>query len=54
MYFRRVELVQEPVPGPPGAPGLSFYLRVNGKPIFMKGSNWIPTHAFQDLVSPTG
>ena len=24
--------------------GLSFYFRVNGKDIFMKGSNWIPAH----------
>uniref|UniRef100_A0A8C5CQJ9 Beta-mannosidase n=1 Tax=Gadus morhua TaxID=8049 RepID=A0A8C5CQJ9_GADMO len=51
VYFRTVELVQEPVPG---SPGLSFYFRVNGKAVFMKGSNWIPTHSFQDLVSPAG
>ncbi|KAG7277116.1 hypothetical protein CRUP_031329, partial [Coryphaenoides rupestris] len=51
VYFRTVELVQEPVPG---SPGLSFYFRVNGKAVFMKGSNWIPAHAFQDLVSPAG
>lgn len=47
--FRTVELVQEPIPS---SPGLSFYFRVNGRPIFLKGSNWIPAHAFQDLVSP--
>ncbi|KAM8916124.1 beta-mannosidase isoform 3-T4 [Spinachia spinachia] len=49
VYFRSVELVQEPVLG---SPGLSFYFRINGKPIFLKGSNWIPAHSFQDRVSP--
>ncbi|XP_051803803.1 beta-mannosidase [Acanthochromis polyacanthus] len=49
VYFRTVELVQEPVAG---SPGLSFYFRINGKPIFLKGSNWIPAHSFQDRVSP--
>ncbi|XP_016127701.1 beta-mannosidase-like [Sinocyclocheilus grahami] len=43
--FRTVELVQEPIPS---SPGLSFYFWINGKPIFLKGSNWIPVHAFQD------
>uniref|UniRef100_A0A673KY75 Beta-mannosidase n=1 Tax=Sinocyclocheilus rhinocerous TaxID=307959 RepID=A0A673KY75_9TELE len=46
--FRTVELVQEPIPS---SPGLSFYFRINGKPIFLKGSNWIPVHAFQDQVT---
>uniref|UniRef100_A0A3B5BMD1 Beta-mannosidase n=1 Tax=Stegastes partitus TaxID=144197 RepID=A0A3B5BMD1_9TELE len=49
VYFRAVELVQEPVVG---SPGLSFYFRINGKPIFLKGSNWIPAHSFQDRVTP--
>ncbi|KAG7234597.1 hypothetical protein INR49_002226 [Caranx melampygus] len=49
VYFRTVELVQEPVVG---SPGLSFYFRINGKPIFLKGSNWIPAHSFQDQISP--
>nr|XP_020459774.1 beta-mannosidase isoform X2 [Monopterus albus] len=49
VYFRTVELVQEPVVG---SPGLSFYFRINGKPIFLKGSNWIPAHSFQDQVTP--
>ncbi|KAM8833297.1 beta-mannosidase [Synchiropus picturatus] len=48
IYFRTVELVQDPIAG---SPGLSFYFRINGKPIFLKGSNWIPAHAFQDRVS---
>uniref|UniRef100_A0A3B4X821 Beta-mannosidase n=1 Tax=Seriola lalandi dorsalis TaxID=1841481 RepID=A0A3B4X821_SERLL len=49
VYFRTVELIQEPVVG---SPGLSFYFRINGKPIFLKGSNWIPAHSFQDQISP--
>ncbi|XP_061843640.1 beta-mannosidase [Nerophis lumbriciformis] len=49
VYFRTVDLVQEPVAD---SPGLSFYFRVNGQPVFLKGSNWIPAHAFQDQVTP--
>ncbi|CAM5139754.1 unnamed protein product [Natator depressus] len=47
-YFRTVELVEEPIPG---SRGLSFYFRINGLPIFIKGSNWIPADSFQDRVS---
>ncbi|KAF1483818.1 Beta-mannosidase, partial [Pygoscelis antarcticus] len=47
-YFRTVELVQESIPG---SPGLSFYFRINGRPIFIKGSNWIPADSFQDRVT---
>ncbi|KAM9708937.1 beta-mannosidase [Menidia menidia] len=49
VFFRTVELVQEPIIG---SPGLSFYFRINGKPVFLKGSNWIPAHSFQDQVTP--
>ncbi|XP_028994914.1 beta-mannosidase isoform X2 [Betta splendens] len=49
VYFRTVELIQEPIAG---SPGLSFYFRINGKPVFLKGSNWIPAHSFQDQVTP--
>ncbi|XP_078057374.1 beta-mannosidase isoform X3 [Mustelus asterias] len=48
IYFRTVELIQEPVPG---SPGLSFYFKINGLPIFLKGSNWIPADAFLDRVT---
>ncbi|XP_077419388.1 beta-mannosidase [Vanacampus margaritifer] len=49
VYFRSVELIQEPVAD---SAGLSFYFRINGKPVFLKGSNWIPAHSFQDQVTP--
>ncbi|XP_072220835.1 beta-mannosidase [Leuresthes tenuis] len=49
VFLRTVELIQEPIIG---SPGLSFYFRINGKPVFLKGSNWIPAHSFQDQVTP--
>lgn len=48
VYFRTVELIEEPIPD---SPGLSFYFRINGLPIFMKGSNWIPADSFPDKVN---
>jgi beta-mannosidase len=44
--FRKVELVQKPLPG-----GRSFYFSVNGVPLPVKGSNWIPADAFESRVS---
>lgn len=48
VYFRTVELVEEPIQD---SPGLSFYFKINGLPIFLKGSNWIPADLFQDRVT---
>ncbi|ELK06379.1 beta-mannosidase isoform X1 [Pteropus alecto] len=48
VYFRTVELIEEPIQG---SPGLSFYFKINGFPIFLKGSNWIPADSFQDRVT---
>nr|DBA28843.1 TPA: hypothetical protein GDO54_009135 [Pyxicephalus adspersus] len=48
IYFRTVELIEEPISG---SPGLSFYMKINGVPIFLKGSNWIPADSFQDRVN---
>ncbi|XP_013386685.1 beta-mannosidase isoform X2 [Lingula anatina] len=47
--FRTVELIQDKIPN---ASGLSFYFKINGKPIFMKGSNWIPADSFQERLTP--
>ncbi|XP_041827729.1 beta-mannosidase [Melanotaenia boesemani] len=49
VFFRTVELIQKPISG---SPGLSFYFQINGQPVFIKGSNWIPAHSFQDQVTP--
>lgn len=32
-------------------PGHTFYFNVNGYPIFMKGSNWMPAHILPELGS---
>ncbi|KAH9490420.1 hypothetical protein Btru_035138 [Bulinus truncatus] len=48
--FRTVELVQEPVSNKTEQ-GLSFYFRINGIPIFLKGSNWIPADSFQERIT---
>ncbi|GFN78881.1 beta-mannosidase [Plakobranchus ocellatus] len=58
--FRTVELVQEPVTNKSmpsqgktdsASTGLSFYFKVNGIPIFLKGSNWIPADSFQERIT---
>lgn len=47
--FRTVELVQHNYG--PTINGTSFYFLINGYPIFIKGSNWIPPDAFQERVT---
>lgn len=44
--IRIIELVQEP-----DAKGVSFYFRVNGIPVFMKGANWVPPDFFPHRVT---
>lgn len=49
--FRTVELIQEPIPN---ASGLTFFFKLNGIPIFLKGSNWIPADSFAENVTEAG
>lgn len=46
--IRTIELVAEP-----DATGQPFYFRLNGKPVFAKGANYIPMDIFQDRVTPS-
>ncbi|XP_039268970.2 beta-mannosidase-like [Styela clava] len=46
--FRKVELVQESINN---SDGLSFYFKINDRPIFAKGSNWIPSDSFHNRVT---
>ncbi|KAK7109883.1 beta-mannosidase-like [Littorina saxatilis] len=48
--FRTVELVEDPVSADPEQ-GLTFYFRVNGLPVFMKGANWVPADSFQERIT---
>ena len=46
--FRRAELVQHALVDQPGK---SFFFRVNNIDIFAAGSNWIPAHSFESLLT---
>ncbi|PVD35823.1 hypothetical protein C0Q70_02792 [Pomacea canaliculata] len=48
--FRTVELVQTNVSRDP-LQGLTFYFRINGLPVFLKGTNWIPADSFQERIT---
>lgn len=45
--LRTVELVTKP-----DDKGESFYFKLNGKPVFCRGANYIPQDIFQDRVKP--
>ena len=47
--FRTVELAQHSYG--PNIKGLSFYFVINGQPIYVKGSNWVPPDSFQERVT---
>jgi len=46
--FRSAELVEDPYPDQEGS---SFYFRINGVPIWSKGSNLIPMDSFESRVT---
>jgi len=45
--IRKIELITEK-----DAKGETFYFKLNGKPVFAKGANYIPQDIFQDRVAP--
>ena len=45
--IRTIQLINEP-----DSIGTSFYFNVNGKPLFMKGANYIPQDIFLSRVTP--
>jgi beta-mannosidase len=47
--FRTVRLIERTYTSPIN--GTSFYFEINGQTIFIKGSNWIPSDAFQERVN---
>ncbi|XP_023934715.1 beta-mannosidase [Bicyclus anynana] len=52
--FRTIELVEEDAAlifgnDTRAGHGLTFYFKVNGYPIFMKGSNWIPSNILPEI-----
>ena len=51
--LRTIELVADDDEDPvTGARGRSFYFKVNGRRVFMKGANWIPCDAFATRQTP--
>lgn len=47
--LRTIELIQEPLKDSDAS--LSFFFRINGRNVFIKGANWIPTDSFPSRFS---
>ncbi len=45
--FRKIEVIQDPIK----PEGLTFYFKVNDKPFFAKGSNWIPANILLESIT---
>ena len=51
--LRKIEMVNVRDRDPAtGREGLSCFFRVNGRPVFAKGANWIPCDAFENRQTP--
>ncbi|XP_075983148.1 beta-mannosidase [Anticarsia gemmatalis] len=53
--FRTIQLIEDDAASILGNKtdaglGLTFYFKVNGYPIFMKGSNWVPSHILPEYA----
>ncbi|KAK6182765.1 hypothetical protein SNE40_010376 [Patella caerulea] len=48
--FRTVELIQNQV-SRDMSKGLTFFYQINGIPIFLKGSNWVPADSFKERIT---
>jgi beta-mannosidase len=50
--LRTCEVVTDPDKSADGKPAASFLFRVNGRPIYAKGANWIPADQFVERCTP--